>query len=148
DAAEQTGDHLWDNVDALSDQLESLRASVSGYLDDYGNLAEEGRDELQDRIDALEDTIDGMQLGMDLEALTERTAQIRNDMQRMQEILELLKPYAEQTGGELQTVLEQYQAQMGELEEKLKALEGYLQSAGAGEEDPGETDDVPAEEGT
>lgn len=146
DAARETGDHLWDNVDVLSDQLKALRSSVRGYLDEYGELAEDGREEMEDRVSSLENTIDGMQFLTGAEDLAGRAAQIREDIRQMQALIEQLKPYAAQQGDALQGVLDQYQEQIGQLQGKLEDLEGYLQNAGSAGDSTEEDGDEPAGE--
>ena len=81
---EKLGDNLSDNADLLSDQLKTLRNSLRGYMDDYSDMASDGKDAIHDNVKSMKKTIDGMQYDVKIKQLNTAIEQISNDIAQME----------------------------------------------------------------
>ena len=122
---EKLGDNLSDNADLLSDQLKTLRNSLRGYMDDYSDMASDGKDAIHDNVKSMKKTIDGMQYDVKIKQLNTAIEQISNDIAQMEKIMEQLKPYVDQGNAKLDGLLKQYEEKIQGWIDSIDDLKQY-----------------------
>ena len=125
---EKLGDNLSDNADLLSDQLKTLRNSLRGYMDDYSDMASDGKDAIHDNVKSMKKTIDGMQYDVKIKQLNTAIEQISNDIAQMEKIMEQLKPYVDQGNAKLDGLFKQYEEKIQGWIDSLDDLKKYQES--------------------
>ena len=125
---EKLGDNLSDNADLLSDQLKTLRNSLRGYMDDYSDMASDGKDAIHDNVKSMKKTIDGMQYDVKIKQLNTAIEQISNDITQMEKIMEQLQPYVDQGNAKLDALLKQYEEKIQGWIDSLGKLQEYQES--------------------
>ena len=125
---EKLGDNLSDNADLLSDQLKTLRNSLRGYMDDYSDMASDGKDAIHDNVKSMKKTIDGMQYDVKIKQLNTAIEQISNDIAQMEKIMEQLKPYVDQGNAKLDGLLKQYEEKIQGWIDSIDDLKQYQEN--------------------
>ena len=125
---EKLGDNLSDNADILSDQLKTLRNSLRGYLDDYGDMASDGKDAIHDNVESMKKTINGMQYDVKIKQLNAAIGQISSDITQMKKIMEQLESYAGQGNEKLDALLKQLEEKIQQWITSLDKLQEYEKS--------------------
>ena len=125
---EKLGDNLSDNADLLSDQLKTLRNSLRGYMDDYSDMASDGKDAIHDNVKSMKKTIDGMQYDVKIKQLNTAIEQISNDIAQMEKIMEQLKPYVDQGNAKLDGLFKQYEEKIQGWIDSIDDLKQYQEN--------------------
>ena len=125
---EKLGDNLSDNADLLSDQLKTLRNSLRGYMDDYSDMASDGKDAIHDNVKSMKKTIDGMQYDVKIKQLNTAIEQISNDIAQMEKIMEQLKPYVDQGNAKLDGLFKQYEEKIQGWIDSIDDLKKYQEN--------------------
>ena len=125
---EKLGDNLSDNADLLSDQLKTLRNSLRGYMDDYSDMASDGKDAIHDNVKSMKKTIDGMQYDVKIKQLNTAIEQISNDIAQMEKIMEQLKPYVDQGNAKLDGLFKQYEQKIQGWIDSIDDLKQYQEN--------------------
>ena len=125
---EKLGDNLSDNADLLSDQLKTLRNSLRGYMDDYSDMASDGKDAIHDNVKSMKKTIDGMQYDVKIKQLNTAIEQISNDIAQMEKIMEQLKPYVDQENAKLDGLFKQYEEKIQGWIDSIDDLKQYQEN--------------------
>ena len=125
---ENLGDNLSDNADLLSDQLKTLRNSLRGYMDDYSDMASDGKDAIHDNVKSMKKTIDGMQYDVKIKQLNTAIEQISNDIAQMEKIMEQLKPYVDQGNAKLDGLFKQYEEKIQGWIDSIDDLKQYQEN--------------------
>ena len=125
---EKLGDNLSDNADLLSDQLKTLRNSLRGYMDDYSDMASDGKDVIHDNVKSMKKTIDGMQYDVKIKQLNTAIEQISNDIAQMEKIMEQLKPYVDQGNAKLDGLFKQYEEKIQGWIDSIDDLKQYQEN--------------------
>ena len=125
---EKLGDNLSDNADLLSDQLKTLRNSLRGYMDDYSDMASDGKDAIHDNVKSMKKTIDGMQYDVKIKQLKTAIEQISNDIAQMEKIMEQLKPYVDQGNAKLDGLFKQYEEKIQGWIDSIDDLKQYQEN--------------------
>ena len=125
---EKLGDNLSDNADLLSDQLKTLRNSLRGYMDDYSDMASDGKDAIHDNAKSMKKTIDGMQYDVKIKQLNTAIEQISNDIAQMEKIMEQLKPYVDQGNAKLDGLFKQYEEKIQGWIDSIDDLKQYQEN--------------------
>ena len=125
---EKLGDNLSDNADLLSDQLKTLRNSLRGYMDDYSDMASDGKDAIHDNVKSMKKTIDGMQYDVKIKQLNTAIEQISNDIAQTEKIMEQLKPYVDQGNAKLDGLFKQYEEKIQGWIDSIDDLKQYQEN--------------------
>ena len=125
---EKLGDNLSDNADLLSDQLKTLRNSLRGYMDDYSDMASDGKDAIHDNVKSMKKTIDGMQYDVKIKQLNTAIEQISNDIAQMEKIMEQLKPYVDQGNAKLDGLFKKYEEKIQGWIDSIDDLKQYQEN--------------------
>lgn len=125
---EKLGDNLSDNADLLSDQLKTLRNSLRGYMDDYSDMASDGKDAIHDNVKSMKKTINGMQYDVKIKQLNTAIEQISNDIAQMEKIMEQLKPYVDQGNAKLDGLFKQYEEKIQGWIDSIDDLKQYQEN--------------------
>ena len=125
---EKLGDNLSDNADLLSEQLKTLRNSLRGYMDDYSDMASDGKDAIHDNVKSMKKTIDGMQYDVKIKQLNTAIEQISNDIAQMEKIMEQLKPYVDQGNAKLDGLFKQYEEKIQGWIDSIDDLKQYQEN--------------------
>ena len=126
DVGDGMGNHLSDNVDVLREQLKSLKNSVRIYFDDYSDMASDGKDSIDKNVGEMKDSINRMTNRINIQQITDAMTKISEDLNKMQKIMDQLKPLLNKELGDMKDKLDSYQQQIEQLKSTLKNLKDWI----------------------
>ena len=126
DVGDGMGNHLSDNVDVLREQLKSLKNSVRIYFDDYSDMASDGKDSIDKNVGEMKDSINRMTNRINIQQITDAMTKISEDLNKMQKIMDQLKPLLDKELGDMKGKLDSYQQQIEQLKNTLKDLKDWI----------------------